>query len=133
MYFINEQGIEITTWFSFSGMMITDMMAYYQQTSTTFYVLALENSEISLARKPDLEALYEKSADLAHFGRLYAEKALLTTMRRMLDFQTKTAEQRYLDLLSKPEFMQKIPLKYLASYLGITDSSLSRIRAQVNR
>lgn len=133
VYFINEQGIEITTWFSFAGMMITDMMAYYQQTSTTFYVHALADSEIILAHRSDLEVFYEESTQCARFGRLYAEKALLNVMHRMLDFQTKTAEERYLDLLAKPEFMQKIPLKHLASYLGITDSSLSRIRAQVNR
>ena len=49
-------------------------------------------------------------------------------MERMLSLQTKSAEERYLELLANPQYMQKIPLKHLASYLGITDSSLSRIR-----
>lgn len=130
VYFINEAGIEVTTWFSFPGMMITDMMAYYKQSPTTFYIHALEDVEIMLAHRDDLHECFSKSTLAAQFGRLYAERALTVVMQRMLDFQTKSAEQRYRELLSKPEFMQRIPLKYLASYLGITDSSLSRIRAQ---
>ena len=55
----------------------------------------------------------------------------LMFMERMLSFQTKSAEERYLELLSNPNYLQRIPLKHLASYLGVTDTSLSRIRKNI--
>jgi hypothetical protein len=48
-----------------------------------------------------------------------------------MSLHTKSAEERYKELLQIPNFMQKIPLKYLASYLGVTDTSLSRIRKKI--
>lgn len=131
VYFKNEAGIEVTTWFSFAGMMVTDMLAYFTEKPATFYVQALEESELLIIQKSQLEKVYKIDPDSNIFGRRYLENVLVKIMERMLTLQTKSANERYHELLNQPQFMQKIPLKYLASYLGITDTSLSRIRKQL--
>lgn len=131
VYYYDLKGKEIVTWFSFSEMIITDMLGFYTTGRSQFYVEALEDSIIYKITRQDLEMLYSKYPTYQECGRKFAEEALTMLMQRTLSLQTQTAEERYKELLQVPEFMQKIPLKYLASYLGITDTSLSRIRRNI--
>ncbi len=132
VYFINNQGQELTTWFSFAGMMVTDMLAYYKNNMASFYVEAIENSQVLIAQKNKLEKLFLENPSFQKFGKEYAEMALVKVMERMVSLQTKSAEDRYKELLANPEYLQAIPLKHLATYLGITDTSLSRIRKNIS-
>ncbi len=131
VYFHDDQGFEITTWFSFANSFVTDLLSYYHQSPAKFYVEAIEESEVLIIEKSRLEELYETRPEFEKFGRKFAENGMVLLMQRMLNLQIKTAKERYLDLLDRPDFMQKIPLKYLATYLGITDTSLSRIRREI--
>ncbi|HLG41668.1 MAG TPA: Crp/Fnr family transcriptional regulator [Chitinophagaceae bacterium] len=131
VYFIDAKGRENTTWFSFQGMVITDMLAFYTGERASFYAQALEDSELHEISKQQLENLYKAYPEYREFGRKFAEEALTMLMQRTLSLQIDSAEKRYRQLLQQPEFMQKIPLKYLASYLGITDTSLSRLRRKI--
>ena len=132
VFFYDTEGTEITVWFSFEGMMIADLLAFYKGSKALFYVQAVEDSEICMLSKNKLEELYLEHPEYLQFGRKYAEYISINVMERMLSFQTKSAEERYLELLSNPKYMQRIPLKYLASYLGVTDTSLSRIRKNIS-
>ena len=131
VYFYNENGDEITTWFSFEGRFVTDLLSYYKGDEAIYYVQAIEDSEIFIAQKEKLEALFAINPDYREFGRKFAENGMVLLMERMVDLQTKTATQRYIELLEQPQFLEKIPLKYLATYLGVTDTSLSRIRKNI--
>ena len=128
VYYYDIRGKEIITWFSFEGMAITDMLGFYTTGRATFYVEAMENCCLYRVAKADLERLYDEYPEYRRFGQLFAEEALTMLMKRTMSLHTKSAEERYLELLQTPEYLQKIPLKYLASYLGVTDTSLSRIR-----
>ncbi|MEZ4848081.1 MAG: Crp/Fnr family transcriptional regulator [Bacteroidia bacterium] len=128
VYYYDLEGKEITSWFSFEHGMVTDMLAFYTNQKATFYVEALEDSEVFMITKEQLEELYAVNPEYREFGRRFAEEALAMMMGRSMSLQTLNATERYEELLANPEFMLKIPLKYLASYLGITDTSLSRIR-----
>ena len=132
VFFYDNDGIEITVWFSFEGMMVGDLLAFYKESKAIFYVQAVDDSEIRIISKNKLEKLYLSNPEYLQFGRKYAENVSVNVMERMLSFQTKSAEERYLELLANPNYMQKIPLKHLASYLGITDTSLSRIRKNIS-
>jgi CRP-like cAMP-binding protein len=112
-------------------MVITDMLGFYTTGKATFFVEALQDSIIYKISKQDLEKLYSKFPLYRVFGQKFAEEALTMLMQRTLSLHTKSAEDRYKELLQIPNFMQKIPLKYLASYLGVTDTSLSRIRKNI--
>ena len=132
VYFINDKGDEITTWFSFQDMFVTDLLAYYKEIPAKFFVEAVEESEIFTIQKYQLEKLFTTHPEYREFGRNFAENGMVLIMERMIALQTKSAEERYKELLDKPQFLQKIPLKYLATYLGITDTSLSRIRKNIS-
>lgn len=131
VYYYDIKGKEIITWFSFSGMVITDLLGFYTTGKAQFYIEALEDSIIYKIAKQQLENLYDRYPVYREFGRKFAEEALIMLMQRTMSLHTKSAEERYKELMQIPDFIQKIPLKYLASYLGITDTSLSRIRKNI--
>ncbi len=133
VYFINEVGIEITTWFSFQGAVVTDLLAYLTDSPATFFVEAIEDSQIVQIDKMQLEKLIVSHPEYEKFARNFAEEALVMVIRRMVSLQTKSAKERYLEVLGNPNVMQRIPLKHLATYLGITETSLSRIRAEISK
>lgn len=131
VYYYDIKEKEIITWFSFTEMVITDLLGFYTTGKALFYVEALEDSVLYKITKQDLENLYKEFPVYREFGQKFAEEALTILMQRTLSLHTKSAEERYKELLQIPDFMQKIPLKYVASYLGITDTSLSRIRKKI--
>ncbi|TND10335.1 MAG: Crp family transcriptional regulator [Bacteroidetes bacterium] len=131
VYYYDIKDKEIITWFSFKEMVITDLLGFYTTGRAQFYVEALEDSILYKITKQDLENLYEKFPIYREFGRKFAEEAFTILMQRTHSLHTKSAEERYKELLRIPDFIQKVPLKYLASYLGVTDTSLSRIRKKI--
>jgi CRP-like cAMP-binding protein len=132
VYYYDINGKDITTWFSFSEMVITDLLGLYTTGKARFYVEALEDSILYKITKHDLENLYKEYPAYIQLGRKFAEEALTMLMQRTMSLHTKSAEERYKELLVIPDFMRKIPLKFLASFLGITDTSLSRIRKNIH-
>jgi CRP-like cAMP-binding protein len=131
VYYYDIKGKEVITWFSFTEMVITDLLGLFTTGKAQFYVEPLEDSILYKITKSELEKLYEAFPVYLEFGRKFAEEALTMLMQRTMSLHTKTAEERYQELLMIPDFMQKIPLKYLASFLGVTDTSLSRIRKKI--
>jgi CRP-like cAMP-binding protein len=131
VYYYDINDKEIITWFSFTAMVITDLLGLYTTGKAQFYIEALEDSVIYKISKRDLENLYKEYPIYREFGRKFAEEALTMLMQRTMSLHTKSAEERYKELLQIPDFMQKIPLKYIASFLGVTDTSLSRIRKKI--
>ena len=131
-YFIDLKGNENTVCFSSDGMMLVDPISLFSNENARFSIQILEDSTIQVTTKEELAHLYEREPRLNLFGRKVVEASYVATLNRIMDYQTTTAEERYLDLMKHPELFQKIPLKYLASYIGITDSSLSRIRKNIS-
>ena len=81
----------------------------------------------------DLHAVYENTDCGNIIGRKMAEGMFLIKSKRELALLNKTAEKRYLDLFSdRPKLVQQIPLKYIASYIGVTPQALSRIRGRIS-
>lgn len=92
---------------------------------------ALENSEMLKISKQNIEALKQTSMGV-HIFLITAEWDFVNKQKQQIDLLLKTAEERYLDLLRKqPEIIQRTPQKHIASYLGITTQSLSRIRKKI--
>ena len=127
-YYKDRQEKDITSWISFENTPATELASFLSQQPAKFYIQALEDSEVATISYADLQELYMILPAFQEFGRKLAEKILVGAINRTVSFQKETAAQRYNMLLQRPEYFQRVPLKYLASMIGITDTSLSRLR-----
>jgi CRP/FNR family transcriptional regulator, anaerobic regulatory protein len=127
-YLKDKQENEITTWIVFDDMIATEISGFISRLPTQFYISAITDADIRTISRMDLYTLYEEIPAFQEFGRKIAEEVAIGAINRVVSHLTESAVDRYSSLLQKSDYMQKIPLKYLASFLGITVSSLSRLR-----
>lgn len=132
MYYVAD-AVEISVWFSLPGSLATELASFISEKPSDFYVQAIESSELLCLPKPVLNQLYQTHPNLHATLRRVWEDVLLNIIHRFISLQNDTTEQRYLDLLKEPDYAQLIPQKYLASFIGVTPSSLSRIRRKLAR
>jgi cAMP-binding proteins - catabolite gene activator and regulatory subunit of cAMP-dependent protein kinases len=92
----------------------------------------MEDSTLYVLKRNDLYELFKEDIHIANWGRKLAELEFLQTEERLIPLLFTTASERYKKLLeNNPDLLQRMPLECLASYLGITPVSLSRIRANL--
>lgn len=89
---------------------------------------AIEDTTILYITRVEMEKLFEDVPIFETFIRKFWEQIISHLIGNMISFQTETAEKRYEKAMKHPKLLQRVPLKYLSSYLGITPSSLSRLR-----
>jgi len=128
----NKDNIEITFWFGKEGDTIISMKSYIANLKGYENIELLENCELYELKTVNLQQLFEEDIHIANFGRRFAEKELIKTEERLISRQVRTATERYKELLKdSPDIIQRVQLGHIASYLGITQVSLSRIRAEI--
>jgi|GEM_PF-170304 len=123
----NETG-EITGWFAFEGEFFCELSSFLSQIPSKFSVQALEDTSLYYLTRADLEQLYRDLPVWQELMRKFWEQIIMHMVAHIVSFQTETAEARYQRALQHPQLMQRVPLKHLASYLGVTPTSLSRLR-----
>lgn len=130
--YVLKDGQEVTFWFGLEGQAVLSMRSYVEDKPGYENIVLLEDSSFYKLSREKLEALFKGNPDIANWGRRLAEQELLRTEERLINREFKTARERYRDLLDNhPELIQRVKLGHIASYLGITQVSLSRIRAEV--
>jgi CRP-like cAMP-binding protein len=128
------EGNEVTTNFYTPGQIIFEVASFFNRTRSKENIQALTDCEGWFITYKQLNDLFHALPEFREFGRSMLVKGFAELKYRMLSTITETAEERYAALLkSKPEIFQHAPLKYIATYLGITDTSLSRIRAAMSK
>lgn len=132
LYFLKDD-IDTSVWFAFPGSSAIEIDSFISGRPTNYFVQAIEDTEVWVLPKQELEALYTQVPILETMMRKFWEIAILTLIQRFTALQTDTAEKRYRDLLNKPDYMASIPQKYLASFMGVTPTSLSRIRKRIQK
>lgn len=127
--FYYKDGNDITEHFAFPSDVIVRAESLFTGKPTQKSIEAIESTEIIAIDSAKMFGLYDQHHDLERLFRLIFEREYVNAIKRLESLQFKNATERYSELLDKTDFVQKIPLKYIASYLGITQVSLSRIRA----
>jgi CRP-like cAMP-binding protein len=119
--------------FFFAGEFVCAYTSFLTQQPSDVRVVALTNCEAEVVSYRDLQSAYAQSQVANYVGRIINEQAYLRKAKREKDFLTKTAEERYVELLtSHPDYIIHIPVNKIARYLGIHPESLSRIRKKAN-
>lgn len=130
-FFSGEYEDQHTAWAFFPGTFITEISSLAHNKPTRFNISSIEDTALLVIEKGDMETLYKEFPVWQEFGRKLWEDICIQQVDQNLNLQTLTAEGVYLKLMETPEFIQKIPVKHLASILGITPNALSRIRRNI--
>jgi len=128
-YHLDFNGNEITSDFYFAPGFITSYTSLITGNPSFVNVQAMEEMEVLELRKNDLYKLYAQHQSFERLGRIMAESVVISSEKHLFLLLNQTAETRYKNLIANhPQFIKHIPLQYIASYLGITQETLSRIR-----
>jgi CRP-like cAMP-binding protein len=127
-------GREQVDSFSLESDWITDYVSFLNHQRSAFYIQAMEDTELFLLSYDNIQKMYERGKAFERFGRLITEQLYIISVSRATSLLLEKPEQRYLTLLKEqPHLLTLIPLKQIASYLGIEPESLSRIRKRTAR
>ncbi|WP_246035909.1 Crp/Fnr family transcriptional regulator [Winogradskyella algicola] len=128
----DKQGKEYTIHFGIKDWWMTDFTAFTSGESAILTLEALEDSIIYAINKDDKEYLHNQIPKIDRFFRIKLERALAAFQKRILSGISKSAKERYLDFLSTyPDIEKRLKNYQIASFLGITTESLSRIRKEI--
>ncbi|PQJ23419.1 Crp/Fnr family transcriptional regulator [Tenacibaculum sp. SG-28] len=131
-FYISSKGEEVTYCITFPNTFITAYSSFISGKKTFENIHAITDVEMLVIDKTQFSELTKESTNWLKFANHFAEQSYLLMENRLLALQMESAEKRYSDLLTtNPEFLQNVPLKYLASYLGITQRHLSRLRGAI--
>lgn len=131
-YFWDTKGNEVTECFGVSGDMFTAMFCYFKGEPAFLQYEAVTPMALYTIRKEELEKLCMQSLAISNLFRLICIEQLYCLERKCKIFGKDDALNRYISLIKvRPQIVKEVPLKHIASYLGITQQSLSRLRASL--
>lgn len=130
-YYVDMKGVEHIYQIRMDNSWITDLDSFFSQTPSKYNIESLEETHLLRISHQRFEELLIEIPCLERYFRILFQKAYINALNRLNATMWETALDRYNDMLKEnPEIFQRVPLIYIASYLGITPESLSRIRKQ---
>ena len=136
-YMIDQNGKDFTWQLYFNddsknkiNLFMDDSVSYYEQTGSLLIFEALEDSEFEVISIQDLDTLFDTNMEWQHFGRMMIHDIwYASTYKRVLSLMSETAEEKYQRLLEEyPTIFDKVKSYHIASFLGITPQTLSKLR-----
>jgi CRP-like cAMP-binding protein len=130
-YEVDDRGQEHIIQFGLQSWWVGDLHSFLTNTPTRYNIDCLEDTEVLQIPRTEMEKMYDTVPRLERFFRLLVQKAYIASTDRIFSNLSKPATQRYQEFIEKyPQIEQRVPNHQIASYLGITPQSLSRIRSQ---
>ncbi len=129
---VDDKGNEPILQFAMEGWWAGDLYSFLTEEPSQYHIEAIEDCELLLITKPSWDLLLEKIPAFERYFRILIQNSLMATQRRLMGSMSETAEEKYTKLIDNfPGCIERIPLHMIASYLGITRETLSRIRGQL--
>jgi CRP-like cAMP-binding protein len=132
-YYLKD-GKDITDWFAFENHFICAINSFFLDIPSPHFIDVMEPSVLLEISKKDIDKLSDKYREFDKLSKIIITKTMLELQQRIVSIQFETAKQKFNNLLAiKKDITQRVPLTYIASYLGITLETLSRIRNPKHR
>ena len=131
-YTVDEKGTEHILQFASEGWWMADLSSYVTGEPSVFNIETLEDSDVLLLSKSSWEDLMLTIPKFEHYFRILIQNHLISTQKRLLQSLAESAEEKYLKFIRLyPQCVQRVPQHMIASYLGISRETLSRLRKNV--
>ncbi|UIR57860.1 Crp/Fnr family transcriptional regulator [Sphingobacterium sp. SRCM116780] len=130
-YYVDSLGKDTTSWLLFEGDLAISVYSFFSQKRSFEVLETLEDSVLLVLNYADLMHLYQSFPEFNYIGRVLTETYYIKGEEKANELRIFSATERYQHLIAKqPNIVARIPLGIISSYLGITQSTLSRIRAK---
>ena len=131
-YKIDNKGVEHILQFAIEDWWVSDLNSFLTGLPASYNIDALQDSDVLLLEKSAREELLKNCPKMERFFRLLIEANHIATQQRIADSLSASAEERYLKFIKTyTKLFEQVPQNQIASYLGITPQSLSRIRKEL--
>jgi CRP-like cAMP-binding protein len=132
-YTVSEKGTENIIQFAVEGWLISDLYSFLTEEPATYNIDALENAELLLISKTAHEELLQRLPKYETYTRLQITGAYIAMQRRLTSIISLSLEERYTYFTSLyPDIVQRVPQHMIASYMGLTPETLSRVRKRLS-
>lgn len=132
-YTVDEKGNEHMLQFAFEGWWMADQYSLLTKTPSRYNIDALEDCQLLLLTKEEEDKMLDKIPKLERYFRILLQNSLIATIKRLESSLSDTAEEKYSRLITNcPTIAERVPQHMLASAIGITPETLSRIRKQMS-
>ncbi len=132
-YYIND-GMDITSRFMDEGFIVTSWISYYTQKPGNEYIEAIEDSTLLCLPYSDIQKLFNDFPEFNIVARRQVEYAFYLSEQRTQMLRKHTAEEKYQFFLDNhPTLLQRVSLKHIATYLGMSQETLSRVRSKYHK
>ncbi len=133
-YFVKDIGVEITAQFFIENQMVSSFESAMTNTPSRQYIDTIENSIVGFIEIQKIKEIINKNSKARDYFNEYLISRLIYYMNNHASFILDKPERRYIKLMQEnPELVSRLPQQYIASYLGITPVSLSRIRTRLKQ
>ena len=130
---IDDNGHEHVVQFAPEDWWTTDMCSFLSGDPAIYNIEALEDSELLLLSKKAMDEMLEQQPKMERYFRLLMQNSLIVMQRRIVGALSLSAEEKYKRMMNLyPQILQRAPQQHIASFLGITPETLSRVRKQVS-
>ncbi|HLD54351.1 MAG TPA: Crp/Fnr family transcriptional regulator [Sediminibacterium sp.] len=131
-YNVDEKGVEHMIHFAWEGWWMADMLSFLSDEPSTYHIDAIEEAELLLISQTDFEKMLLKVPVMERYFRILFQNNIISKERRLISSITNSAEEKFLHLsATNPALIKRIPQQLVASYLGITPETLSRIKKKL--
>ena len=131
-YTVDTNGVEHVLSLAAPNWFITDMYSNISKKPAQQYLSVINDAKVYKLTRENQEKLYELVPKTERFFRILIEKSVVAHQQRLIDNLSLTAEDRYAKFCHKyPDFIQCIPQKYIASYIGVTPEFFSKMKARL--